>query len=59
MNTFHCCATCEHFRSERVDDKMRYYCSRLRYETHPKYQFNCWSPTEIVQKLMEKRKQER
>ncbi|AZV43528.1 hypothetical protein BAOM_2919 [Peribacillus asahii] len=38
---------------------MRYYCSRLRYETHPKYQFNCWSPTEVVQKLMEKRNQER
>ncbi|MFD2680618.1 hypothetical protein [Bacillus seohaeanensis] len=57
-NSFHCCATCRHFRSERQGNnrKLVYYCHRLQYDTQPTYQFNCWDPTEKVLKLMEKRK---
>lgn len=51
---FHACATCIHFNTARVDGEMTYYCGRLKYETKPQYQFNCWNPTEVVKKLMEK-----
>lgn len=32
-----------------------YRCSRLGYETKPKYQFKCWSPKQNVKKIMKKR----
>ncbi|MFD1708040.1 hypothetical protein ACFSCZ_15045 [Siminovitchia sediminis] len=54
MNRYHCCATCIHFRAERVDGKMRYMCKRLGYETKTHYKFNCWTPKEKVRRLMEK-----
>ncbi|CAH0347147.1 hypothetical protein [Bacillus sp. CECT 9360] len=52
---YHCCATCIHFRAEKKEGKMSYFCSRLGYNTHTTYQFNCWEPTDKVKKLMEKR----
>ncbi|MDZ5473187.1 hypothetical protein SM124_15825 [Bacillus sp. 31A1R] len=58
-NPFHACATCTHFRPEKVENGMRYFCNRLGYDTKPDYQFNCWTPKEHVIKLMEKRKEER
>ncbi|MCM3763652.1 hypothetical protein M3234_01610 [Neobacillus niacini] len=54
MRDFHCCATCQHFRAEKKEDGMKYYCSRLGYETKPNYQFNCWNPKENIIKLMNK-----
>ncbi|MFC3884877.1 hypothetical protein ACFOU2_15950 [Bacillus songklensis] len=56
MKRFHCCATCIHFKPVKTERGMTYFCSRLGYETDPKYQFNCWSPTETVRKLIEKEK---
>jgi hypothetical protein len=56
MKNFHCCATCVHFVAEKQEKGMKYYCSRLKYDTKPNYQFNCWTPTEKVKKLMEKEK---
>ncbi|MGP4079700.1 hypothetical protein ACTWQL_07255 [Pseudalkalibacillus sp. R45] len=53
---FHCCATCTHFEVQKGDDGVRYFCIRLGYETKPDYRFNCWTPKENVQKLMEKEK---
>ncbi|RNB86305.1 hypothetical protein [Brevibacillus panacihumi] len=54
-NPHHCCATCVHFRVERVQGKVGYRCSRLTYETRPDYRFSCWTPTERVKRLMESR----
>ena len=56
MKDFHCCATCIHFKSEKVKTGMRYKCNRLNFQTEPSYKFNCWHPKENVQKLMEKQK---
>lgn len=56
--TFQFCASCINFRAERDQDGMKYYCSRLGYETNPKYQFNCWTPKEQVRKLMDKSREE-
>ncbi|MBB5172639.1 hypothetical protein [Texcoconibacillus texcoconensis] len=50
---FHCCATCEHFRAEKLEDGMRYYCARLGFDTKTTYQFNCWRPKDHIRKLME------
>ncbi|OZM57467.1 hypothetical protein CIB95_08415 [Lottiidibacillus patelloidae] len=55
-SSFHCCATCQHFVVVKENRKTSYYCSRLKYETKPKYQFSCWNPKEQVVSLMEKRK---
>nr|WP_026695012.1 hypothetical protein [Peribacillus kribbensis] len=55
MEKFHCCASCIHFRAVKAEKGMKYYCSRLCYETHPKYQFNCWVPKEKVAALMKKK----
>lgn len=55
MDRFHCCATCKHFRVEK-NSKTTYSCSRLGYETNPKYKFNCWDPKENVKELMKKSK---
>jgi hypothetical protein len=52
QNRFHACATCIHFNLEKRETGMKYFCGRLGYDTHPKYQFNCWKPKEQVQKLM-------
>ncbi|WP_084600158.1 hypothetical protein [Pontibacillus litoralis] len=54
MRDFHCCATCVHFKVEKTSQGVRRYCSRLGYETNPKWKFNCWKPTETVKRLMEK-----
>ncbi|MGZ4123847.1 MAG: hypothetical protein ACXVOI_11675 [Tumebacillaceae bacterium] len=54
MSRFHCCATCEHYRAEKTPAGLQTKCSRLGFATHPKYQFNCWSPKANVRKLMEK-----
>jgi len=54
MKDFHCCATCQHFKAERVAEGMKYYCSRLGYETKPAYKFDCWDPKEHIIKLMNK-----
>ncbi|MFD2443953.1 hypothetical protein ACFSO7_08130 [Bacillus sp. CGMCC 1.16607] len=56
MKDFHCCASCEHFRVDKGQSGVRYHCSRLGYETNPKYRFHCWSPKENVKKLMDKDK---
>ncbi|MGR6898911.1 hypothetical protein [Rummeliibacillus sp. BSL5] len=54
MKDFHCCATCQYFKAERVAEGMKYYCSRLGYETKPAYKFDCWDPKEHIIKLMNK-----
>jgi len=54
MKDFHCCATCIHYKVERKQYGMRRYCSRLGYETDPKWKFNCWTPKEEVKRLIEK-----
>nr|WP_316569411.1 hypothetical protein [Neobacillus sp. YIM B06451] len=54
MKDFHCCATCRHFRTEKKAEGMKYSCSRLGYETKPNYKFNCWTPKEHVQELINK-----
>lgn len=54
-NRFHVCATCIHFRGEKKEKKMYYFCQRLGYETRPNYKFDCWKPKDQVKKLMEKR----
>jgi hypothetical protein len=53
-NRFHCCATCEHFLTEKREQGIVYRCSRLAYETRPEWQFHCWSPKERVKRLMAK-----
>ncbi|WP_079509490.1 hypothetical protein [Mesobacillus jeotgali] len=55
-NRFHACATCVNFQAEKQNGKMRYYCSRLGYETKSHYQFACWDPKEHVKNLMSKMK---
>lgn len=54
-NPFHACASCIYFRAEKVEQGMKYHCSRLGYETNPKYKFHCWTPKDHVRKLMDKR----
>lgn len=56
MRKFHCCATCIHYRVEKdkVHNKTSTKCSRLKFDTKPTYQFNCWDPKIQVKKLMEK-----
>ncbi|WP_400164135.1 hypothetical protein ACAF76_014055 [Brevibacillus sp. TJ4] len=54
-NPFHCCASCVHFRVEKGSGRTTYRCSRLTYETRPDYRFDCWTPSENVQKLMNRR----
>ncbi|WP_317987116.1 hypothetical protein [Sutcliffiella rhizosphaerae] len=53
-NRFHACATCQHYEVVKSQERTRYHCSRLGYDTRPHYQFNCWQPKENVLKLMEK-----
>ncbi|SDI28487.1 hypothetical protein [Alteribacillus bidgolensis] len=54
MNRYHCCATCKWYEVRKTKgEKVTYHCIRLGYETHPKYQFNCWDPKEKVRKRME------
>ncbi len=49
---FHCCATCVNFRAERSNEGVRTFCSRLGYDTNPKYQFNCWTPKpQVINKM--------
>ncbi|WP_180954167.1 hypothetical protein [Bacillus sp. M6-12] len=55
MNPFHCCASCAHYRVVKEAGKKAFLCSRLGFETMPKYQFNCWAPKESTKRLMEKR----
>ncbi len=43
------------FVPEKTEIGMNYSCGRLGYETQPHYQFQCWTPKEHVQRLMEKR----
>ncbi|WP_230494754.1 hypothetical protein [Pseudoneobacillus rhizosphaerae] len=57
MKDFHCCATCEHFRALKSVGSMNYLCSRLGFETKPKFQFNCWNPKENIKRLIEKNQQ--
>lgn len=56
MKDFHYCATCKHFKAEKKAETMKYYCSRLGFETKTNYKFDCWSPKEHVIKLINKRK---
>lgn len=51
---FHCCATCSHFKVEKTNQKIAYYCSRLGFETKTHYKFDCWNPRENIKKLMNK-----
>jgi hypothetical protein len=50
MKNFQCCATCRYFRSEKKEAGIKYFCSRLGYETKTNYQFNCWNPREDIKK---------
>jgi len=49
---YHCCATCIHFRAERLTSGLRIYCGRLNYDTKPNHQFNCWQPKDRIRELM-------
>ncbi|USK62016.1 hypothetical protein LIT37_12115 [Peribacillus asahii] len=54
-NRYHCCASCQHFRVLKDNNKkVDYQCSRLNYQTKPNYKFDCWSPKDIVKKRMNK-----
>jgi hypothetical protein len=55
LASYHCCATCVHFLIEKSNGKITYKCSRLGYETHTTYVFDCWTPKENVKKLIQKR----
>ncbi|WP_409298400.1 hypothetical protein V1498_09050 [Peribacillus sp. SCS-26] len=33
---------------------MKYKCTRLGFDTMPRYQFNCWKPKEQVVRLIKK-----
>lgn len=55
INHFHACATCRHFQPVKEEKGIRYYCARLKYETKPGYQFNCWDPKDQVVKLLKKK----
>lgn len=54
MKNYHCCATCKHFKAEKIDTRMKYLCSRLGYETKTNYQFNCWNPREDIKEQLKK-----
>ncbi|MCD7033430.1 hypothetical protein LRR81_04245 [Metabacillus sp. GX 13764] len=55
-HSFHCCAACVHFRAGRKESGgMEYLCSRLGFQTKPEYSFDCFTPSEKVKKLMQKR----
>ncbi len=54
MKDFHCCATCMHFRAERKEEGMHYFCGRLGFETKTNYKFNCWSPKENIKQIINK-----
>lgn len=56
VNAFHVCATCVNFLAVKNENRMRYFCERLGYETMPNYKFNCWEPKDHVKRLIEKRK---
>ncbi|WP_177177252.1 hypothetical protein [Bacillus sp. MUM 116] len=53
MKDYHCCATCQHFKAEKNEKGMHYYCSRLGYGTKTHYKFNCWDPKEHIKKLLQ------
>ncbi len=43
MEDRHCCATCIHIAAERSQDgSHRFRCTRLGYETKPRWRFACW-----------------
>ncbi|MCU9594904.1 hypothetical protein OEV82_10690 [Caldibacillus thermolactis] len=54
MKDYHCCATCIHFGIEKTEEGINTKCTRLGYDTNPKYKFNCWVPKERVRRAMEK-----
>jgi hypothetical protein len=52
MKSYHCCATCNHFRIRRNQGRIETICQRLGYETKSYYQFNCWDPRpDILEKM--------
>ncbi len=56
LNKYHCCATCIHFKSERVDGRIITICVRLEYQTRPEYRFNCWNPKSSIRAKMQAEK---
>lgn len=43
MKDYHCCATCENFKVNKLDGaRTKYTCKRLGFETKPNYKFDCW-----------------
>ncbi len=40
----HFCATCYHIKPIHKANRVHFMCSRLGYETQPKWKFNCWTP---------------
>ncbi|WAH39175.1 hypothetical protein NZD86_09505 [Alicyclobacillus dauci] len=60
--SYHCCATCQHFRIQRTGGRIDMRCSRLGYETKTHYQFRCWDPRADIRRKMnlaEERSQDR
>lgn len=55
IDHYHCCATCRHFGFREAGGEKQPYCTRLGYDTQPKYQFNCWQPKDRVVKAIEKK----
>nr|WP_142247916.1 hypothetical protein [Alkalihalobacterium alkalinitrilicum] len=49
MDKYHCCATCKWFKVIKKNGyKTTYQCSRLGFETHTKYKFDCWKPKNTI-----------
>lgn len=51
---YHCCATCQHFQIKKQQNYLKYYCSRLGFETKTHYKFDCWSPRADIEIKMNK-----
>ncbi|MFB5189894.1 hypothetical protein KKP3000_003285 [Alicyclobacillus fastidiosus] len=50
--SYHCCATCQHFRIGREAERVYIRCERLGYATQSHFQFSCWNPrVDIVEKM--------
>ena len=52
---YHHCASCRHFGFRQEGEKNIPFCTRLGYDTKPKFQFDCWDPKERVRKQLQLR----
>jgi hypothetical protein len=57
LKDYHCCATCQHFLIQRVNQTKVVQCKRLGFDTKPSYKFHCWTPRPDIQKKMDEQAQ--